>query len=56
MAGDKARKRKDGARGGKRTKAMRQDVAARRVGDEAGRPRTKRNVPKAAKAGRQKAR
>jgi hypothetical protein len=54
MAGDKQRKRKDGLRSDKKTKAMRQDITARRAGAEEARPRTKGNVPKAAKAGRAK--
>jgi hypothetical protein len=52
MAGDKQRKRKDGSRSDKQTKAMRQDITARRAGADEARPKTKGNVPKAAKAGR----
>ena len=52
MAGDKGRKRKDGARSGKKSKAMKEDSAARRAGAEGARPKTRGNVPKAAKAGR----
>ena len=55
MAGDKQRK-KDGARSDKKSKAMKEDIAARRAGAEGARPKTKGNVPKAAKAGRQKGR
>ena len=56
MAGSKQTKRKDGARSDKKSKAMKQDITARRAGAEDARPKTKDNVPKAAKAGRQKAR
>jgi hypothetical protein len=52
MAGAKQQKRKDGSRSDKKTKAMRQDITARRAGAEGARPKTKDNVPKAAKAGR----
>jgi len=54
MAGDKQQKRKDGSRSDKKSKAMRQDITARRAGAEGARPKTKGNVPKAAKAGRRK--
>ena len=54
MAGTKQRKRKDGARSDKKSKAMKQDITARRAGAEGARPKTKDNVPKAAKAGRGK--
>ena len=54
MAGGGNRSKKGGADKNKKNQAMRQDVAARREGTEAARPKTKDNVPKAAKSGRQK--
>jgi hypothetical protein len=51
---DKTRQKKDGARKDKRNHATRQDVAARRAGSEADRPKTKSTgAPKSAKPGHQ---
>ena len=53
MAGSKQAKRKDGGRSDKKSAAKKQDVAARRAGNEAARPKAKAGAPKAARAGRQ---
>jgi hypothetical protein len=54
MAGSDKAKRKDGGRPDKKSKAMKEDVAARRTGDSAARPKTKAGVPKGERAGNQK--
>lgn len=55
MSGNNRKKSADGSRPGKKRQASRQDVAARRAGDEAARPKTKHGAPKAAKPGHQPA-
>src|SRR5881392_1645574 len=53
MPGNKERKRDDGKRKNTRRKNAARDTAARKAGDEAARPKTKRDVPRAKKSGRQ---
>ena len=53
MAGNKERKRDDGKRKNTKRQNAARDTMARKVGDEEARPRTKGNVPRAKKAGRQ---
>jgi hypothetical protein len=53
MAGTKERKGGDGKRKNKKRQNAAQDTAARKAGDESARPKTKGNVPRAKKAGRQ---
>ena len=53
MAGTKERKRDDGKRKNTKRQNATQDVMARKSGDEAARPKTKGNAPRAKKAGRQ---
>jgi len=56
MAGNKERKRDDGKRENTKRQNAGQDAAARKAGDEGSRPKTKGDVPRAKKAGRQTAR
>ena len=56
MAGDKQRKRDDGKRQDKKGRNASQDVAARKSGNSEGRPKTRGNVPRAMKPGRQASR
>ena len=56
MAADEKRKRDDGKRQDKKHRNASQDVLARKSGDTEGRPRTKGDVPRAMKAGRQTSR
>ena len=51
---EKLRQKKAGARKDKKGQAARNDVAARRAGAPAARPKTKAGAPKAARAGRTK--
>ena len=53
MAGTKERKGKDGKRKNTQRQNASQDVMARKSGDAEGRPKTKGNVPRAMKSGRQ---
>ena len=53
MAGDKQRKRGDGKRKDKKQQNASQDVMARKSGNAEGRPKTRGDVPRAMKAGRQ---
>ena len=51
---EKTRQKKAGARRDKKNQALRKDVAARRAGATAARPKTKTGALKAARAGRPK--
>ena len=53
MAGNKERKRDDGKRKNKKRQNAAKDVGARKGENEAARPKTKGDVPRAKKAGRQ---